>query len=139
MQPRTPLLITIPASVLLHACTVQFSDVTKDSLHREMIGKVCSSNRVLHANGYTHTVERDRKTDGVLVSELRLSGPEITFMKPLPPYTTVTVLAAQACTNCLLESQVRYIVTVAPKIEKADSTPIHIRSTAVSSGVFQCR
>lgn len=127
------------SGALSSGCTLEFVDVSAEPQHREKLGQVCTSDSPLHALGVTRNDERDKKTDYVLVSELRLRGREFMFTESLPRGTTVQLVSAQACSNCPLEAQVRYLVTVSPQVAQAGDRPIFGRASAVNNGVLQCK
>jgi hypothetical protein len=124
---------------MMTSCSPHFVDASKDEPYRSMVGRLCISNLPLQAHGVTSTLEKIKKIDSVLISELRLKGPEFTFMESLPPQTSIRIVEAQKCTNCLFEDQAQYVVTVTPKVAKAEGSPIYVRHQAVATGVFLCQ
>ncbi len=139
MHPVARTLSLLTAAVALSSCSPKFEDVSNIEPYRSNLGQVCTSSLPLRAHGVTNTVEREKSTDTVLVSELRLSGPEITFAAPLQAQTSIRLDAAQRCTNCILEAQARFLVTVSPSVAQASGVPVYVRAEAVASGVLQCK
>ena len=132
--------VCYPAALLfLTGCTPKFEDSSGKEPYKSRLGNVCTSSVPLHAHGVTAAVEREKKTDSVLVTELWLSGPEITFSTSLPSQSTLRLVAAQECSNCLLEAKARYVVTVSPPLAQAGDVPVYVRAEAVRSGVMACR
>ncbi len=129
----------LAAALPLVGCTPAFVDSSGKEPYKSRLGNVCSSSVPLHAHGVTATVEREKKTDSILVTELRLSGPEITFSTALPSHSTLLLVAAQECSNCLIEAQARFLVTVSPPLARAGGVPVYVRAEAVRSGVLACK
>ncbi len=129
----------LAALLPLTGCKPTFEDSSSKEPYKSRLGNVCTSSVQLHAHGVTAAVEREKKTDFILVTELRLSGPEITFSTSLPLQSTLLLVAAQECSNCLLEAQARFLVTVSPPLAQAGGVPVYVRAEAVRSGVLACR
>jgi hypothetical protein len=129
----------LAAAFPLVGCTPTFVDSSGKEPYKSKLGNVCTSSVPLHAHGVTATVEREKKTDSILVTELSLSGPEFTFTTTLPSQSTLHLVAAQECSNCVLEAQARFLVTVSPPLAQGGGVPVYIRADAVRSGVLACK
>jgi hypothetical protein len=139
MQSAIRPICLLAAAVAFYGCTPVFEDASNVEPYKSNLGRVCTSNLALQAHGVAKTVEREKKTDYVLVTELNLTGPEFTFAAPLPVQTTIRLDAAQTCNNCYLEGQAHFAVTVSPPVPEATGVPVYVRAKAVSSGVMQCK
>jgi hypothetical protein len=51
----------------------------------------------------------------------------------------IRLVAAQACSNCVLGAQARFLVTASPPVAQARGVPVYVRAEAVASGVLECK
>jgi len=138
-MPRGFAITTILVVLLVLAnCQAEYSDVSHLAPHKERIDQVCIAQLPIQAHGVTKKVEREKKTDYVLVSEIRFTGPEFTFAEPLQPETSYRILSVQRCTNCLFEEQIRYRISITPSPSRYRDIPTFLRATALSSNAFHC-
>jgi len=83
-------------------------------------------------------LERQKKTDFVVLSALNLSGPEFTFSSVLPAGTKLQVLSARRCTNCPFEIRIDYHVTVKPEPPQFAGKPVYLVAEPTRSGHVVC-
>ena len=100
-QPRSSAPI-LSVSLLLAACNAEYKDISSDVAYRGTIGANCDVKLPLNAFGVTLKLEREKKTDLVVLSDLNLRGPEFTFSTILNKGTRLQVLAVQQCVNLSL-------------------------------------
>ncbi len=139
MHSAERILCFLATTIAVSGCTPTFVDSSSSEPYKSRLGQVCTSSLPLRAHGVANTVEREKKTDAVLVTQLRLSGPEFTFAEALPPQTSLRLVSAQECSNCFLEAQARFLVTVSPPVALATDVPVFVRAEAVASGVLECK
>ncbi len=138
MAPGITFASLVLLSTSLVGCEAEYRDVSEVPPHKELIGQVCSMTITFTAFGVTRKVERDRKTDYVLVSELRLSGPEFTFAEPIPADAKLRILSARRCSNCPFEEYIQYNAALQPSSPRLTGLPVYVRQSSVSSNALHC-
>ncbi len=128
----------IGAASLLAACDAAHKDVSGEVEYRQMVGAICEVQFPLNAYGVTMNLEREKKTDLVVLTALGLSGPEFTFSTTLGTGAKLQVLAVRKCTNCPFETRIEYQVNVAPEPKQFAGKPVFLTAEPVTSGQIKC-
>ena len=137
LLPRhAPLLL---ATLTLAGCMAEYDDVSRSPEHREVVGELCNVQTSLNAFGVTRKIEKQKRTDLIVLTTLNLSGPEITFSAKLPPLTKLEVIAVRKCSNCPFESEVQYQVRVQPMPTSFGSTPTYMSLQRIEPDALQCK
>ena len=138
-RPHLLTTVLIGVASLVVGCDATYKDVSGEATHRHLIGAVCRVQFPLNAYGVTMTLEREKKTDLVVLSALRLSGPEITFSTFLDTGTQLQVLAVRQCTNCPFETRISYQARVTPEPKQFTGKPVYLDAEPMSSGQVECK
>jgi len=128
----------VSSAVTFGGCDATYRDTSGDSPYVDRIGQVCNVLQPLRAHGHTFTVERDKKTDAISIWNPGFTGPELTFVLLLQPGTTLTLVEARECTNCLFDRNPEYRVRVRPEPPQFQGRPAYLRSTSLSEGLLRC-
>jgi len=114
-----------------------YRDISDESPHRQRIGQVCQVKNPMRAHGVTVKVEKDKKTDHVIVWDPGFTGPEVTFIEYIQPGTTLRVLEARKCWNCL-DNFIDYRVEVQPLPRQFAGHPVYVRAESMTQQYLQC-
>ena len=136
-RPSFSSALVLGVTSLLTACNAEYKDVS--NLYREAVGSVCEVKFPLNAYGVTVKLEKEKKTDLVVLSDLNLSGPEFTFSTSLSTGTRLQVLAVRQCTNCPFETRIEYRVYVTPAPAQFTDKPVYLKAAPMSSGQLACK
>jgi hypothetical protein len=131
--------LLLSAPLLLAACNAEYKDISSNDTYRETIGVNCEIKLPLNAYGVTLKLEKDKKTDLVVISDLNLRGPEFTFSTVLNSGTRLQVLAVQRCINCPFETRIEYRVLVTPAPAQFTNKPVYLNAAIFSSSQLACK
>jgi len=137
-QQRTFTAALIAMSSLGGGCDAMHKDVSDSASQKRYINSVCTVKYPLNAFGVTKKIEHNKKTDFIALTDLRLSGPEITFSTILSTGTRLQVLSVRQCTNCLFETRIEYQVKVIPEPNDFKSTPVFLAAQPLLSEQVLC-
>ena len=139
MTIRKFFVIAFASAVLaLGGCEATHRDTSGDPPYKDRIGQVCEVLMPIRAHGYTFTLERDKKTDAISIWNPGFTGPEVTFVLPLQPGTTLTILEARECTNCPFDRNPEYRVHVSPEPPQFEGKPSYLRATSLTKELLRC-
>jgi hypothetical protein len=127
------------ATLTLASCMAEYDDVSKTAEHREVVGELCSIQTSLNAFGVTRKLEREKKTDLIVLTTLNLSGPEITFSAKLPSLTKLEIITVRKCRNCPFERVVEYQVQVQPVPVGFGSSPTYMNLNRIEPSALTCK
>ena len=136
--PRSNALI-LGASLLLAACIAEYKDISDSVFYSETIGINCDIKLQLNAYGVTLKLEKEKRTDLVVLSDLSLRGPEFTFSTVLTRGVRLQVLAVQQCINCPFENRIEYRVKVTPPPAQFMDKPVFLSDALLSSPNLACK
>jgi hypothetical protein len=135
---RLRIVLAFATVASLGGCLATHRDVSSEDPYNARIGQVCEVLTPLRAHGYTHKLERNKKTDGISIWNPGFSGPEVTFLVYLQPGTALTLLSARECTNCPFDRYPQYLVKVSPEPKQFGHTPAYLRDISLLDGTLQC-
>jgi hypothetical protein len=121
------------------ACNSEYEDVSDNVLYKHVVGSVCQVNYPLNAYGVALKLAKEKKTDLVVLSDVRASGPEITFSTFLSAGTLLEVLGVRQCTNCPFDARIEYRVRVTPAPEQFTEKPVYMTVAPMASGQLACK
>lgn len=130
--------LLVATSAALNGCQAEYRDVSHVAPHKQRLGQICIAATQVRAHGVTTKVEHEKKTDYVLVSELRFTGPEFTFAEPIQAEARFRLVSARQCSNCPFEESVQYGVDIQPTPERLVGLPVYVRDTTLSSNSLHC-
>lgn len=137
-QQRNLTAVLIAMSSFGVGCDAIHNDVSESASYKRFINADCSVKYPLNAFGVTKKIKRNKEAEFVALTDLRLSGPEITFSAILETGTKLQVISVRQCTNCLFETRVEYQVKVAPEPREFQAAPVFLDAQPLSSGQIVC-
>ena len=96
---------------LMGGCISTYEDVSKTPEFSDRVGQICTISIPLIAHGISKELGSAKKTDYFsITSRPGFNGPEVTSRETVPAGSTLTIVGAKRCTNCL-RTDVKYLVT----------------------------
>ena len=139
MKLTTRCTTLLVATLTLMGCNSEFDDVSETSEHRQVVGELCKLQSRVNAFGVTLNIEKNKRTDLIVLTTLNLSGPEITFTTRLPVTSILEVVAVRKCKNCPFENRVEYQVRLQPMPADFGSIPIYMDLKRIETGAILCK
>lgn len=139
MRNRTAAAWIIMSCLLLPGCDRQYRDASSHPDGQRVIGMTCQVMSDLRAHGVALQLGSPKTTDYVSIWNPGFTGPELTFLVILKPPTTLTVVAARRCTNCLVGPLLQYQVKVQPEPLEFGGAPAYIPADSLVSETLSCK
>ncbi len=131
--------VFLVAFLALCSSDALYRDISTSSPYRELIGQVCTVNVPLRAHGVTAKIEKDKKTDYVVVWEPGFTGPEVTFIESIQPGTVMRVAEARKCWNCPFDDLIDYRIDLTPSPPSFVGHPVFVRAELMSEKYVSCK